>query len=81
MTRMEALRRALNLNQPQFAERFGVRQSIVSRWEAGLRKPSAPANALADVMAREIGREDLTAAAFNVSTSEAAPVAACISAV
>jgi DNA-binding XRE family transcriptional regulator len=38
--RVVTLRRSLGLLQAQFAEKFGVKQSSVSRWESGTREPS-----------------------------------------
>jgi transcriptional regulator with XRE-family HTH domain len=38
--RVVALRRHLGLAQVQFADKFAVKQSSVSRWESGRREPS-----------------------------------------
>ena len=38
--RVVTLRHKLRLLQAQFAEKFGVKQSSVSRWESGSREPS-----------------------------------------
>jgi DNA-binding transcriptional regulator YiaG len=47
------LRASLGETQAQFAERLGVDQSAVSRWEEGIRIPSGPATIILSQLERE----------------------------
>jgi DNA-binding transcriptional regulator YiaG len=49
-----ALRKALGLNQTEFAEKLGVNQTAVSHWETGHRKPSGPACVLMEQLEAKI---------------------------
>ena len=55
---IKSLRRLLGLSQPQFLEKLGIEVSnpnaarqMVSRWECGVRMPSAAAQALLRALA------------------------------
>lgn len=63
MTRVETLRKALGLTQAAFAAKLGVAQSTICGLEQSGRERGPVAMAL-DVVAREAGRPDLTAAAW-----------------
>lgn len=48
------LRKALGLNQTEFAEKVGVNQTAVSHWENGARKPSGSACVLMEQLEAKI---------------------------
>lgn len=50
--RLWALRKSQRLSQSAFAERLGLKQSIISYWESGAREPN---EAMLDTIANEFG--------------------------
>lgn len=50
--RIKALRKALNLNQTEFAERIGLKQSAIAGYETGTR---TPIDAILNSIAKEYG--------------------------
>lgn len=50
---VRAIRKALGLNRPAFAARFGFSISTLTKWENGERQPEGPARAYLTVIARE----------------------------
>jgi len=65
---IRALRLSLDLSQPEFLERLGIKSArsaaarqMVSRWERGERNPSAAATALIEQLRDKTARRRATA--------------------
>jgi putative transcriptional regulator len=52
VTHVVAVRKALKLSRPKFAERFGLDARAIQDWEQGRRKPDRAARVLIGVIAR-----------------------------
>ena len=50
---VKALRKRLGLNQPEFADRYGLSVGTVRDWEQGRSQPDRPAQVLLRVIERE----------------------------
>ena len=77
MSRCRAIRTAMNLTQPQLAEKLGVSQAHVSRMETG-QPYSRSLDLLLDRIAIDAGLLHLTSAAAAISSSAAPDASAAL---
>jgi DNA-binding transcriptional regulator YiaG len=54
---IKALREYMNLNQAEFAQELGVRQSTISEWETGAYEPKRSSSRLLTLIAERAGFE------------------------
>lgn len=54
---IEALRKALEMTQEEFAEELGVQRTAVAHWEKGIRRPSGAVGILMDRLREKAARK------------------------